>query len=364
MEYISHEDYKNLMSQFQKGTTKGKLTEGVKEGNAFTAALAKTKKGDVAKVDGKKIKDTSNYDDPSVKEYSYTDNYAGSWGYREGQESDDYSVPSNAQSGDTDAMNIAEEGEGSFGQPEILSDLGGGTLKIKNPEGKVVDVDFEFHAEEQIDPYTVTGWAQGEDGQYVYTISATKVQGSPMDFEHETLEVEPTKEGLKPAPMQATGPTIQTVENSISNPPMGFQVLSPDEREQLREYIKTVKTVKQEIKKLVAKAKGPMNENMGGDRTGLVMTPSTTYEDKAGQEMAGDPEKEAEMKASLVKREGHSDEIENIESKISSKLYGITEKVIEELMKAGLTPGEIQMWINHEIEEKGKEAIMSQHDPY
>ena len=66
MSYISHEDYKNLMGKFQKETPKGMLKESVEEGNAFTAALAKTKKGDKAKVDGKEITDTSNYDDPSV----------------------------------------------------------------------------------------------------------------------------------------------------------------------------------------------------------------------------------------------------------------------------------------------------------
>lgn len=38
------------------------------EGNAFTAGLAKTKKGGTFKLGGKKVKDTSNYDDSSVKE--------------------------------------------------------------------------------------------------------------------------------------------------------------------------------------------------------------------------------------------------------------------------------------------------------
>jgi hypothetical protein len=38
------------------------------EGNAFTAKLAKTKKGGEFEINGKKIKDTSNYDDAAVKE--------------------------------------------------------------------------------------------------------------------------------------------------------------------------------------------------------------------------------------------------------------------------------------------------------
>lgn len=39
-----------------------------KEGNAFTAKLAKTKKGGKFELGGKKFKDTSDHDDPSVKE--------------------------------------------------------------------------------------------------------------------------------------------------------------------------------------------------------------------------------------------------------------------------------------------------------
>ncbi len=39
-----------------------------KEGNAFTAKLAKTKKGEKFKLGNKHIKDTSDYDDSSVKE--------------------------------------------------------------------------------------------------------------------------------------------------------------------------------------------------------------------------------------------------------------------------------------------------------
>jgi len=78
MSYISHEDYKNLISCFQADTSKGILKEAVEEGNAFTAALAKTKKGDKFQIGGKEITDTSGYDDPSVKEYGYADNYPGS----------------------------------------------------------------------------------------------------------------------------------------------------------------------------------------------------------------------------------------------------------------------------------------------
>lgn len=166
MNYLSHIDYKKFVDALQKKSPKGMLKESVEEGNAFTAALAKTGKGEKAKVGGKEITDTSNYDSSAVKEYSYTDNYPGSWGYRE---------------------------------------------------------------------------------------------------------------GLNPDPMQATGPTVNTVEeNSISNPPMGFDALSPDEKKQLKEYIESVKTIKKEITKLAAKAGKKIKE--GGDMTGLVMNPGAISE--------------------------------------------------------------------------------------
>ena len=56
------------------------------EGNAFTAALAKTPKGGKFKVDGKVMKDKSNYDAPVKKEGTESAEYPGSWGMREGDE--------------------------------------------------------------------------------------------------------------------------------------------------------------------------------------------------------------------------------------------------------------------------------------
>lgn len=70
------------------------------------------------------------------------------------------------------------------------------------------------------------------------------------------------REGLNPAPLQATGQTIVTKE--------GLRELSPDEQKQLKEYIESVKTIKKEIAKLTAKAKGDVKAE-GGNRTGLVM---------------------------------------------------------------------------------------------
>jgi hypothetical protein len=150
-------------------------------------------------------------------------------------------------------------------------------------------------------------------------------------------ELKRVAEGLHMPPLQATGNTIMTNEDQA---PYGFSVLSPDEREQLKEYITSIKTIKEEINKLVSKAGKKVKEgDMGGDRTDLVMTKAEMWEEE-------------------------SPEIEKIEAKIPEKLYSVTEKVIDELKKAGLDDREIKMFIEHEIEERGKKAAMSQYDPH
>jgi len=150
-------------------------------------------------------------------------------------------------------------------------------------------------------------------------------------------ELGDVSEGLHMPPLQATGETVGVTEQQA---PYGFSVLSPDEREQLKEYITSIKTIKEEINKLVSKAGKKIKEgDMGGDRTDLVMTKAEMWEEE-------------------------SPEIEKIEAKIPEKLYSVTEKVIDELRKAGLDDGEIKMFIEHEIEERGKKATMSQYDSH
>jgi hypothetical protein len=128
-------------------------------------------------------------------------------------------------------------------------------------------------------------------------------------------------------------------ENTVANPPFGFDVLSPDERKQLKEFIESIKTIKQEIAKLTAKAgKKVKAEDLGGNRTGLVMTPSVTSE-----------------------ADSH-EKIEKVEEKIPENVYKASVAVIKHLRKAGLTDGEIMMFLKHEMEEEAHKAIMSQHD--
>ena len=143
-------------------------------------------------------------------------------------------------------------------------------------------------------------------------------------------------EGINSAPMQATGPTIQTVEEESS-----VAHLTSEEKEQVKQYIESIKTIKEQIAKLVGK--GKMKE--GGDTTGLVMTPSTVSED---DEMA----------------KGGS-EHEEIESHLSPKFHEafhkITGMIIDELTKAGFPEDQIKSFLDHEIEEKAKEWISGQY---
>ena len=129
------------------------------------------------------------------------------------------------------------------------------------------------------------------------------------------------------------------LRENTGNAPFGFDVLSPDEKNQLREFIESVKTIKKEIAKLTAKAgKKVKAGDLGGNRTGLVMTPSVTSE-----------------------ADSH-EKIEKVEEKIPEKVYQASVLVIRQLRKANLTDGEIMMFLKHEMEEEAQNAIMSQHD--
>lgn len=318
MSYISHEDYKNFMGKFQKETPKGMLKENVKEGNAFTAALAKTKKGGKAKVDGKEVTDTSNYDDPSVKEYGYADNYPGSWGYKEGLN------PAPLQATGPTISTVEEDHTEPFKLPKRTD-----TSRL----------DYDPDASRFEPDYMKTPGEDDDDEDDV--ISATD------DFEDLDDEL-PTqfkravagdrrrhpflREGQAPFGMEALPPdTKQQLQTS------GLKRLSPTEREQLQEYIESVKTIKKEIAKLAAKAGKKVREE-GGDTTGLMMGPQVTSE--------------AASKS----------EIEDIESKISDKLYSAAERVIKHLMKANLSPKQIKKFLNHEVEEMAQKKSSEKHD--
>lgn len=180
------------------------------------------------------------------------------------------------------------------------------------------------------------------------------------------------REGLNFPTKQATGQTIMANEDQA---PFGLQVLSPDEQKQLKEYINSYKTIKEEISKLLEKAgKGKMMEAIpnkrkdhdekvpaaskpkyheptkkpkpGGDRTDLVMTKAEMWEN---EEHEG----------------GKHDEIEKqLNPKLHDALHKVKNMIIKDLVADGFTESEALMFLQHEMEEKGMEAVMGQHDPY
>lgn len=361
----------------------------VKEGNAFTAGLAKAKKGQEFKVGGKTVKDTSNYD-ASMEEASYTDNYEGSWGYREGKEGgvvedknftdpdESYFTMAVADQLNDEAwgltpeqMDAAEdyleanyyELQGDFANNH---EVGGGSVRAAKYIVDLIKKQSEVGEGLNMPPLQATGQTISTVEEE-YTADKpfkipSKRNSAELDYDPQASRFEPDymktpgeddddddednigiddEDDLMNLPSIPKGLKQAVTKDKARYPflredqaPYGFSVLSPDERKQLKEYIESVKTIKKEIAKLTAKA-GKKVKNEGGDMTGLTMTPSVTSEGASH---------------------------EKIKSKVPEKLYTAAEKVIEELRKAGLNDGEIKMFLDHEIEEKAKEAIMSQYD--
>jgi hypothetical protein len=174
------------------------------------------------------------------------------------------------------------------------------------------------------------------------------------------------EEGLNMPPLQATGQTIVTNEDQA---PYGFEVLSPDERKQLKEFIDSYKTIKAEISKLLEKAgksgkiiegvkddeavpaarpahyneptKTPKHNpsNLGGNRTGLVMTKAEMWEGEESGTIA-----------------------DSLGEKLHSTFSKVTDMAIKQLVADGWDEDQAISFLQAEIEEKGKEATMSQYD--
>jgi hypothetical protein len=174
------------------------------------------------------------------------------------------------------------------------------------------------------------------------------------------------EEGLHMPPLQATGPTVGMTEDQA---PFGMSVLSPDERKQLKEFIDSYKTIKAEISKLLEKAgksgkiiegvkddeavpaarpahyneptKTPKHNpsNLGGNRTGLVMTKAEMWEGEESGTIA-----------------------DSLGEKLHSTFSKVTDMAIKQLVADGWDEDQAISFLQAEIEEKGKEATMSQYD--
>ena len=317
MEYISHSDYTKMLKGFGKETPKEMLKEGVEEGNAFTAGLAKAKKGETFKVDGKAVKDTSGYDDSNVKEASINDEYPESWKMREGDEASHDRATAVAE-------RLKERGMDEEAVHIYLVD----DMNLDNATATAV-IDSVFY-----------GAGQGPVSDY------SKRRRADMD------------EGINlPSPeMQATGQTIVTAESDQLN---RFSALSPDEREQLKEYIQSIKTIKQEISKLVSKAKpGTMME---AEET-IPAEVKPTYQDPSKKQKAGGDRTALVMKKGEMWEDGTDESGDDIEQTLDPKIHQALHKLIQILKAEGLDAEDIQMLVKHEIETAGQQAVMGQWD--
>jgi len=176
------------------------------------------------------------------------------------------------------------------------------------------------------------------------------------------------KEGLHMPPLQATGQTIMANEDQGLT---GVAVLSPDKRKQLKELIESYKTIKKEIASLLGEAgkdpkimenlnikkakdeevpaerpahyneptKTPKHNpsNLGGNRTGLVMTKAEMWEGEESIEKA-------------------------LGEKLHSTFNKVTQMAIKQIVADGFDPSEAVSFLKMEIEEKAKEATMGQYD--
>jgi hypothetical protein len=437
MEYISHEDFKGFMNKLQANTPKGMLQEihklehdgaeefhklpadlegsGMnedleKEGNAFTAGLAKAKKGEKFKVDGKTVKDTSNYD--------------------------------------------ASVNEAPEGKAKVIGPVKGtsSTFTVQTPKGDVVDLDFDIERGDQIDDYVYEGTLYAEDGEYQYTLPVALIvkggggytiepyykefsaepvrmqeasytdnyEGSwgyregyspdSSDFEQAVAEelnalgeedltdeeyekalaalenpkivgklwgVHPKKaamalakmvrggemeEGLNMPPLQPTGQTIVTNEDQTNR----FSVLSPSEREQLKEYINSVKTIKQEISKLLEKA-GMSGKIMEDDRREedekVPAERKPEYHEPTKKSKPGGNRTNLVMtKAEMWEGEDHEAAKHSLGDKLHDTFSKVTDLAIKKLVAGGLDSMEAASFLKQEVEEKAKEATMGQYD--
>jgi len=187
-------------------------------------------------------------------------------------------------------------------------------------------------------------------------------------------ELKKMDEGLHMPPLQATGQTIMTNEDQA---PFGMSVLSPDERKQLKEYINSYRTIKNEISKLLSKtgksgeimenAKKAEDETVPAERKAKYKDPTTVPTQHKHSNLGGDRTNLVMTKAEMWENEEHEEGAhERIESMLDTRLHDafhkVTGMIMKDLMADGFDEGDIKNFLQHEIDEKAKEAINAQHD--
>lgn len=327
MSYISHEDYKNLMDKFQAETPKGMLKESLdpvgKEdddidndgdvdktdkylskrrqavGKAITGGRKERNEGEVEE-ETKVASDGSHMKDPAFAAKVVAEKHGKELQdlidiYDAADSSVDYKVKSKAWK---DFENAAI----SWCGHEML-EAGVKRVAVQN---------------------LLSGFGYFEDWVPDYLDSLKQ-------------ELRKVAEGLHMPPLQAVDETSITSEDQA---PFGMSVLSPDERKQLKEYITSIKTIKEEISKLVGKTGKKLKEgDLGGDRTGLVMTKAEMWEGGNSMEQIMDV-------------------------KLKEAFEKVTGMIMQELLDDGFEPGDVKLYLDHIIEEKAREAAMGQYDPH
>ena len=414
------------------------LENEVEEGNAFTAGLAKTKKGGEFKVGDKSFKDRTNYDASVSEELDspydggaddlaamakdaavdakltkiaglYTNKaikhaeiekivnaltgqghevnarYVQEFLKNHDVQLDEYHPDDPA--GQDSAAARGEDGDEGVeeGAAEILGHIKGDIYKVKTPKGEVIDLEFELERGDRTDDYGYEGnlVSYDDDYEYILPVALVPMGGGDYDInpyyvefttiplkkkgvqeyqfdqmypddpgpfegieqklkeflakeddvnwdrmddeeaeENETdngIEEDEMEEDINLPSSQPTGPSIEEKRSRLAH-------LTSEERDQLKQYVETIKTVKMEIKKMV----GKQDMEEGGDNTNLIMKPTTVSEDGGGE---------------------HEEIESNLDPKVHDAFHKIAGMAVKSLMKAGIEPDQIKAFFQHEISE-------------
>lgn len=411
MSYISHEDYKDLMSRFQANTSKGMLKEALDPVGKEDSDIDND--GDTDKTDkyllkrraaiGKAIGKSRMMKEDEVEE-GYADRYAGS-----------EKLDTIFKEGDSHLDDIAADMKGKgVSRDDVYTYL---TVR-QDLDGMAAEaiIDRVFGPEDDSD----------DQNDYTNVDDDSSDDSYPTDYGYiDDFNDGEFWEGLHTPPLQATGPTISTVEEDHMDMPFKLPKRTdtskldydPDASKFEPDYMKTsgelgdededefdelsdeddiigasddddlpldfrkavvgdrdrlslredqapygfealspdekkqlkeyIESVKT-IKKEIAKLAAKAGKKVKVE--GGNMT-GLTMTSSTVSEKKGESEKEHENPA-----------IENIERKIPEKLYSIFKKAIKQLSKRDLSKAEMKMWFNHELEQAAEEAITGQHD--
>jgi len=364
LDYVSDHDYELYAHNLDANYVLKQVT-GVEEGNAFTGQLHKHKPGEKFKVGDKEFKDTAK---GVVPEYRFDQMYPEDPGpFEESNlnEEGNYSkiIPALKAKGITHDM---PKNEIFKAIAEVMKELGYTPQQIR---GNMYDHDFL--------PDLLHMLKQSEKKQDMPGFGGTHDALDKLSIREDDME-----ENIYEPLQKATGPTIMQKEDMTGR----FEVLSPDERKQLKEYIESLKTIKKEIATLLEKA-GKSNM-MESDKAGYVKgseiknkkketdtkhpaTIKAKYHEPTHKQKTGGDRTNLVMKKGEM-WESHEPDMdpkhEEMESKIDPKLHDVlhkvADKVISELEAAGFTRQEALMFLDHEIAEKGEEAKMDQYNPF